>query len=135
MSILDKCFPLGLGTSRFPVSGPDDAEGIEKSVKIVLQALNAGINYIDTGHNYSAGMASRILKEAFHQTDRPFSVTVKVQYGEDLTADDARRRVEMHLKAMGLEKAKYFIELFISLSLLNINHFQVCLTWTDSLFV
>ena len=109
MSVLSNHFSLGLGTSRFPVSGPDDTKGIEKSVNIVLQALNAGINYIDTGHNYSAGMAPRILKEAFQQTDRPFAVTAKVQYGEDLTADDARRRVELHLKAMGLEKAKYFV--------------------------
>ncbi len=109
MSVFKKYFPLGLGTSRFPVSGPNDTAGIEKSVNIVLRALNAGVNYIDTGHNYSAGMAPRILKEAFQQTDRPFDTTVKVQYGEDLTADDARRRVEQHLKAMGLEKAEYFV--------------------------
>ena len=66
------------------------------------------MDYVDVGHNYSAGMAPAILKEAFRQTTNPFSVTVKVQYREDSTADRARKRVEMHLKAMGLERATYF---------------------------
>ena len=108
MSIFSRHFPLGLGTSRFPVVGPNDAKGLENSIKLACSALELGIDYIDVGHNYSAGMAPMILKEAFRQTTRPFSVTVKVQYGEDKTADDARKRVEMHLKAMGLNKAEYF---------------------------
>lgn len=109
MSVFENCFPLGLGTTRLPVKGPDDVAGLEESIRIVLRALDAGVNYIDTGHSYSANMASRVLKEAFRQTNRPFSVTTKVKYGEDHTADDVRRRVEWHLKAMGLEKARYFV--------------------------
>jgi len=108
MSVFSGHFPLGLGTSRLPVNGPDDAEGLERTIQIVLRALEAGIDYIDTGHNYSAGMASYVLREAFRQTKRPFSVTVKVQYGEDHTADDARCRAETHLNAMGLSYARYF---------------------------
>lgn len=108
MSVFSGHFPLGLGTSRFPVSGPNDLQGLEKSVELVLAALNAGIDYVDVGHNYSAGMAPAILKEAFRQTTKEFAVTVKVQYREDSTADLARKRVEMHLKAMGLDHAKYF---------------------------
>lgn len=108
MGIFRKHFPLGLGTSRFPVSGPDDIEGIEKSVKLVYEALECGITYVDVGYNYSAGMAPLILKEAFQQTDRPFSVTAKVMYGQDRTADDARRRIEQYMKTMGLEKVPYF---------------------------
>lgn len=109
MGIFDGYFPLGLGTSRLPVSGPNNTAGIEKSVEIILHALESGINYIDVGHNYSAGMAPRALKEAFRQAKSAFSVTVKVQYGEDWTADDARRRVEQHLSAMGLAKAQHFM--------------------------
>jgi len=108
MSVFSGFFPLGLGTSRFPVSGPDDVKGLETSIEIVLRALELGVDYIDVGHNYSAGMAPRILKEAFRQTSRPFSTMVKVQYGEDQTADDARRRAELHLNAMGLDKARFF---------------------------
>ncbi len=108
MSIFSRHFPLGLGTSRFPISGPDDTQGIEKSVKLVRQALESGITYVDVGYNYSAGMAPFVLKEAFRQTNRPFSVTAKVMYGQDRTADEARRRIELYLKTMGLEKAQYF---------------------------
>ncbi len=108
MSIFGKHFPLGLGTSRLPVSGPGDTEGIEKSIKLVHNALELGISYIDVGYNYSAGMAPLVLKEAFQNTVRPFSVTAKVMYGQDKTADDARRRIEQHLKTMGLEKVQYF---------------------------
>ena len=108
MSILQKHFPLGLGTSRFPISGPNDTEGIEKSIKIVRKALDMGITYVDVGFNYSAGMAPIVLKEAFQQTSTPFTVTAKVMYGQDRTADEARKRVELYLKTMGLEKAQYF---------------------------
>ncbi len=108
MSIFSKHFPLGLGTSRFPISGPNDTKGIEKSVQLVCKALESGVTYIDVGYNYSAGMAPFVLKEAFQQTDRPFSVTAKVMYGQDRTADDARRRVELYLKTMGLKKVQYF---------------------------
>ena len=108
MSVFSGFFPLGLGTSRLPVSGPNDAEGLEQSVEIVLRALELGVNYVDVGHNYSAGMAPRVLKEAFRRTKRPFSTMVKVQYGEDRRADDALRRAELHLTAMGLERARFF---------------------------
>jgi len=106
--VFKKQFPLGLGTTRFPVNGPKDIAGFEQSVQIVLRALEAGIDYIDIGHTYSDGMSLKVLREAFSRTQRPFSVTAKVQYTEDWTSDDARRRVETYLNAMGLEKAQYF---------------------------
>lgn len=108
MSIFNKHFPLGLGTSRFPISGPNDTKGIEQSIELVRDAIENGITYIDVGYNYSAGMAPIVLKEAFQQTKKPFSVTAKVMYGQDRTADDARKRVELYLKTMGLERIQYF---------------------------
>jgi len=75
MSIFSNHFPLGLGTSRFPIAGPDDTKGIEQSIALVYQALESGITYVDVGYNYSAGMALFVLKEAFQQTTQPFSVT------------------------------------------------------------
>ncbi len=108
MSIFQKHFPLGLGTNRFLVSGPKDIAGMEKSVELVSKAINRGVDYIDIGFNYSAGMAPVIMKEAFQKTGKKVSTTVKVMYGQDKTADDARKRVELYLNAMGLEKAAYF---------------------------
>lgn len=108
MGIFDGYFPLGLGTSRFPISGPGDTAGIEKSISLVRNALDSGINYIDTAYIYSAGMAQAVLKESFAHTKRPFDVTVKVMHGMDTTSDDTRRRTEVQLKAMGIEKARFF---------------------------
>ena len=109
MGAFDGYFPMGLGTSRFPIRGPSDTAGIEKSVALVCHALDKGINYIDTAYPYSAGMAQVVLKEAFRQTKKPFGVTVKVMHDMDKTADDARRRVELQLAAMGIEKASFFV--------------------------
>lgn len=108
MSVFNQMFPLGLGTSRLPISGPGDEAGLERSIQIVLRALDAGVNYVDVSYNYSAGMATRALREAFCRTKRPFSVTAKVMYGQDQTADDARRRLELYLEAMGLDKVQFF---------------------------
>ncbi len=109
MSIFKEHSPLGLGTGRFPISGPNDTKGIEQSIELVRNAIERGITYIDVGYTYSAGMAPTVLKEAFQQTKKPFSVTAKVMYGQCQTADDARKQVELYLKAMGLEKARYFV--------------------------
>lgn len=109
MGVFDNYFPLGLGTSRFPINGPKDISGIEKSIKFVSRALELGINYIDTSYTYSAGMAQTVLKEAFASTKKPFGVTIKVMRDMDKTADDVRRRTELQLKAMGLQNASFFV--------------------------
>jgi len=108
MTIFEKYFPLGLGTMYFPVSGPKDEAGIEKSAKIVLAALDAGVNYIDTALTYSAGAAPDILKKVFSRTKKSFDVTVKINYRLDKTSDETRIKVEQSLDAMGLERAKFF---------------------------
>lgn len=108
MGVFQKHFPLGLGTARFPVADPNDARGLEESVRLVLRALEAGVDYIDVGYNYSAGMSVTVLKEAFRRTTRPFSVTAKTAYDEDKTGGDARRRIASYLKALDVDHVDYF---------------------------
>ena len=109
MGIFTKYYRMGLGTSRLPISGPNDKDGIEKSTDLILKALDMGINYIDTSYPYSAGMAHTALKAAFAKTDKPYSVTVKVMYDMDKTADEAIRRVEFQLESMGIDSAEFFV--------------------------
>lgn len=109
MTVFDKYFPIGLGTARFPINGPNDEAGIEKSVRLVLKALDLGINYIDTSHIYSGGMAQTVLKQAFAQTKRQYAVTLKINYWLDKTADAAWRRAESALKIMGISRAAFFV--------------------------
>lgn len=108
MSIYRNYFPLGLGSGRFPIQGPDDRQGVERSVQIILHALELGINFLDFGYPYSGGMAVVAFREALRQTDRPFSITAKVAYDEDKTADAARRRIEWYLKALELDRFDFF---------------------------
>jgi len=109
MSILSNCFPMGLGTSRFPIKNANDGEGIEESANLTLKALDAGVRYIDTSYPYANGGAHAALRLAFKQTKIPYAVTLKVLYQHDKTADEARRRVEMQLKSLGIEKAAFFV--------------------------
>ena len=109
MGILSNYFPMGLGTARLPITGSNDASGIEKSAQLICDALDAGVNYIDTSYPYSAGGAHPALKLAFERTSKPYSVTVKVIYQSDKTADEARRRVEMQLETLGIDRAAFFV--------------------------
>jgi len=109
MGIFEYKFPLGFGTNHFNVSGVDDLEGIERSARLVLHALDSGVKYIDTSHTYSRGMSHSVLKRAFQLTSQPFDVTVKSQLGMDFTSDDTIRRVEGSLTAMGINRATHFI--------------------------
>ena len=109
MGVLANYFTMGLGTARLPINSHNDTAGIEKSVRLILNTLEAGVNYIDTSYPYSAGGAHPALKLAFEQTNKPYSVTVKVIYQSDKTADEAKRRVELQLKSLGIDRAAFFL--------------------------
>ena len=105
----DEIFPLGLGTNRFPIVGVNDEAGIEKSVDIVLSALEGGVQYIDTARTYSRGAAFGVLRKAFAQTNRPYRVTVKVQNNQVESAAATRQYVYASLSELGISKATYFV--------------------------
>ena len=103
MTIFDGVFPLGLGTNRFPIQGAEDEAGIEASAQLVADALEAGVNFID-----SRGMAMEALRRAFCRTTKRPGVTLKTRLDIDRTSDDVLRRAEQCLKMMGIDKAAYF---------------------------
>lgn len=108
MSIFKSCFPLGLDMERLPIKGPQDMTGFEHSVGIVERALNRGINYVDIAHTYSAGQAATVLREAMRRSRRSASISAKVMYGFDRTADEAVRRIEGYLNLIGVDRLTYF---------------------------
>ena len=109
MTIYDNLFPLGIGTNRFAVTGPDDQAGIEQAAQVVRSALEAGASYIDVSHTYSKGTAMEICRRAFTQTRAPRHVTVKSSFLSDKTADDALRRTETAFVKLGIDHAFCFI--------------------------
>jgi aryl-alcohol dehydrogenase-like predicted oxidoreductase len=60
-----KVAPLALGTDNF--LNPTDAQ---ESSRLLLRALDAGINLIDTSNSYRAGEAERLIGQTLKETGR-----------------------------------------------------------------
>ena len=109
MSIFKRVFPLGIGTNRLPISDPNDKDGLEKSVRLITEALDQGCSYVDVTHTYSKGMAIEACRRAFLRTSAIHYVTVKSSYLSDTTYDDAFRRIEQTFYQLGIDHAGYFV--------------------------
>lgn len=109
MTVYDSLVPLGVGTNRFHVTGPEDRAGIDRAAQVVVSALEAGVSYIDVAQTYSKGAAMAVCKQAFTQTKAPRHVTVKSSFLSDKTSDDALRRTEAAFSGMGIDHAFCFV--------------------------
>lgn len=56
---------LALGTDNILNPTPED-----ESIRMILAALDGGINLIDTSNSYAAGEAERVIGRALHETGR-----------------------------------------------------------------
>ena len=101
MTIYDDVFPLGLGTNRLPTPTDCTEEEIGQAVDIVVQALNMGINYIDTAPSYSGGHASEVIRRALMQTKCCPRMTSKLT-SRLKTECAARQAVESHMEMLGV---------------------------------
>jgi predicted aldo/keto reductase-like oxidoreductase len=97
---------LGVGTSRLPTKTDAD---IENSVQLILEAINNGVNYIDTCYAYMGGKAETIVGRALKRTDKEVYVTVKSSYVNDRTADECYNRIRASLEHIGIQKAAFFL--------------------------
>lgn len=101
---------LGLGTMRFKINEPD---GFENAVQIAVEAVNQGVNYIDTSFGYLGGQAEKIAGEAVRRAalsgKKEVYVTVKSNGLTDTTAGACYKRICDSLKNMGLQKAQFFL--------------------------
>lgn len=67
-----KVSPLGFGVMRLPMkdggktvnSNTIDQVDVETSIKMIHDAIDAGVNYFDTAYNYIGGSSERILGQA-----------------------------------------------------------------------
>ncbi len=71
--------PLGLGTDNFMDPTPAD-----ESARILNRALDAGINFIDTGDVYAEGEGERIIGKTLKENKRRHHVLIatKVDHGQ-----------------------------------------------------
>jgi predicted aldo/keto reductase-like oxidoreductase len=97
---------LGVGTTRFPAKTEAD---MEAAVRLILKAVEMGVNYIDTSHNYLGGKAEEIVGAALRRTDKEVCVTVKSNYANDRTAEECYDRIRASLSHIGIQKAAFFV--------------------------
>jgi uncharacterized protein len=97
---------IGFGGMRFRKEDYD--KSFEEAAKVAVRANELGINYFDTAPFYCEDKSEEIMGAAFKHMPNPFYVSTKSGISAEKTADDVRRRIELSLKRMGLEKITFF---------------------------
>ena len=103
----EKLSVLGFGGIRFPKELYMTETGREELSELVVEAWHKGINYFDTAPSYCNQKGESIYGLAFrHMKD--FYVSTKSQISEDPTEDAVRRRLEVSLNRMGVDKIHFY---------------------------
>jgi aryl-alcohol dehydrogenase-like predicted oxidoreductase len=102
-----KVSPLCLGTMMFGQWGnPDHSE----SIRIIHQALDAGINFVDTANTYSAGESEEIVGKALKGKREEVVLATKVwgpmgtgQHQRGLSRKAIEEQADASLKRLGVD--------------------------------
>ncbi|MCY9667178.1 aldo/keto reductase [Paenibacillus alginolyticus] len=93
---------LGLGGA--PLGGDYGPVTDEQVTEVIDQALELGINFIDTAPLYGRGESERRIGKALHgKRDQVFLASKAVMRGEPYTYDNTIRSVEDSLKRLGTD--------------------------------
>jgi L-galactose dehydrogenase len=93
---------MGLGCGGPSRVGQSTGKSEAEQVAIVRQALDAGVNFIDTAEAYGT---EEVVGRAIRGLDRDRVVlsTKKTTWGESLTPRDVRESLEVSLKRLGVD--------------------------------
>ena len=104
-----KVSALGFGGLRFLEKDYSTAEGMDRCAQIIKKAVDYGINYFDTAHDYCGNKGEIIFGHAFKQIERNhYYISVKSNISYDPTDDDVMRRVENSLKNLCVDYIDFF---------------------------
>mgnify|MGYP001064028614 CR=1 FL=1 len=103
-----KVSALGMGVSRFRPEEYSTPAGMERCAEIIAKAWECGVNYFDVAPTYCGWRAEEMLGMALKQMHSPVYVATKSSSTQDPTADALRRRLEVSLKKLGLEKITFY---------------------------
>ena len=104
---------VGFGAMQLPgpgVMGPPKDK--ERALAVLRQAVDAGVNHIDTAQFYGPAVANELIREALHPYPDDLVIVSKVGAERDAAGQwlpaqqpaDLRRGVEDNLRALGVER-------------------------------
>lgn len=99
---------LGMGGNRFNSNEYNTAKGFDKCSELIVTAFENGINYFDTAPLYCEGKSEEIFGAAFKNIKGDFYVSTKTMVTMDPKADDVRRRIELSLKKLNVDKIAFY---------------------------
>ena len=104
---------LGFGAMRLPQK--DGGIDFELSCKMIDLALEAGVNYFDTGYNYHSGMSEVFLGKALAKHRREsYVLTTKLSLltlmrGENPTRELAEQMFDEQLERLGVDYFDFYL--------------------------
>ncbi len=106
-----KISALGLGTMRFPKSGPNDADiDIEKTREMIDYAIKNGINYFDTAYGYHGGKSEIVTGKILADYDRESFYLASKFPGYDLKNIKNKEKIfEEQLKKCGVNYFDFYL--------------------------
>ncbi len=104
-----KVSTLGFGGLRFSEKDYSTAEGMDRCAQVIKKAVDCGINYFDTAHDYCGNKGEKIFGHAFKKIERNhYYISVKSNISYDPTDDDVMRRIENSLKDLCVDYIDFF---------------------------
>ena len=101
-----KVSAVGFGAMRFQKEEYTKDPGL--CAKLVVKAVELGINYIDTAPGYCDGQSEKIVGLALAQMNEKPYISTKCGLWNANSASSARRRIEESLKDLGADKITFY---------------------------
>ena len=96
---------IGFGGMRFRKE--DYEKSLYEAAKVAVRANELGINYFDTAPAYCDDKSEEIMGEAFKYMKKPFYVSTKSSISNEKDAIAVRKRIDLSLKRLGVEKIDF----------------------------
>ena len=100
---------LGFGCMRLPTL-PDGEIDDEKAIPLVRQAIDAGVNYLDTAYNYHGGKSEafvgRVVQDGYREK---VHIATKLPVWAVNSVEDCERLFREQLDRLGVEQVDFYL--------------------------
>ena len=101
---------LGFGCMRFPMT-PDGKIDEVRAEKMMDDAIQAGVNYIDTAYPYHGGESERFVGKVIKKYPRDsfYLATKMPMFNQMNTKEDAQRIFDEQLEKLGVDYFDFYL--------------------------